>query len=252
MKITDKELTLLSALRAANTKRPSDQDNASRWVTHLRAMGHWWRPSDLQRIRYISLDAPEAGLHRTAASLVRKGLVARRKIQGMIHYQPTTAGMKYLADLGQPSADDQRQDRRQARLPERTAAVSRPDPAEWHGISRVAGHTPADCPGPVMCDYAKSQPAREYAREYWSASGSTRLAKIISGVCGVSQAAGETLAGISADAPGGAYRFETETRVAGHAKLGISTRYWRASRWTSGLANPGPDGWKLERLEDGS
>jgi hypothetical protein len=25
----------------------------------------------------------------------------------------------------------------------------------WHGISSVAGHTAADCPGPVMCDYAK-------------------------------------------------------------------------------------------------
>lgn len=245
MKITDNEVRFMRALQLARERFRYDEQHS----------GH--APKDLARNGLTEHpDSVVQGMHQTAASLRRKGMVTRHQAgpKGRVGYKITDDGLQHLVDLDRnekPSADDQRQDRRQARLPERVAAVSQPDPAEWHGISRVTGHVPADCPGPVMCDYAKSQPAKQYAREYWHAVGSTRLAKIISGICGVSQVAGEQLAGMAVDSAS-AFTFGTETRVAGYAKLGIQTRHWRVSRWTSGLANPGPDGWKLERLEDES
>lgn len=89
--VTNQELGLLSALRAANTGNRSD---ASRAQFHS--------IPDLIAQRYVAPDAPAAGLHRTGASLVRKGLARKNVTGGRVHYAITDFG---LAAWGQGVQD---------------------------------------------------------------------------------------------------------------------------------------------------
>lgn len=107
-RLTANETRLLKALVDAFSGPPDAGENYRSWKTHCRAMGNWFRPSDLQRFGFIDPDAPDSGLHRTAASLVSKGLAVRKKMQGCVHYQFTAEGRAMLtagcAGGGHPAA----------------------------------------------------------------------------------------------------------------------------------------------------
>lgn len=210
--LTASETRLLKALVDAFSGPPDAGENYRAWKTHCRAMGNWHRPSDLQRFGFLDPDLPDSGLHRTAASLIRKGLVARRKMQGAVHYQFTDAG-KAVFTPGRvpPDAPLDRTQRRMARLPERRRVV--------------VGTAPTP--------------------DVWTCVGSTKLAQRIQGVCALSQTAAEQLAAEVIES--GSLEFVTETRVAGRARLGVKATTWRAYRDT----DPGQrtDWFKLERQE---
>jgi hypothetical protein len=78
MRLTDRELRVLTALRAAGKDRPHT-------------------PAELIGKRHIEHDASIAGTHQTAASLVRKGLA--RRYGSPSRYCITDAGMDLLATL---------------------------------------------------------------------------------------------------------------------------------------------------------
>jgi hypothetical protein len=59
----------------------------------------WFTPGDLQHAKLIEADNPVQGLHRTAASLVRKGLVQRRTLWSAVHYGITLDGKELLGSL---------------------------------------------------------------------------------------------------------------------------------------------------------
>jgi hypothetical protein len=94
MQLTDIEIRLLTALKAAHESR----DKTAR--SHMWAMGNWWTPGDLKRCRMVDQDITDRWLHRELVKLSdQRGLVARKKIAGQRHYQINTAGRAALEDV---------------------------------------------------------------------------------------------------------------------------------------------------------
>jgi hypothetical protein len=85
--VTDHELRLLQAIEAAKAQvRPVD---GTVWVM----------PSDLMIRGILSRDGSVQGYHQTAASLLRKRLLYRQKLGGLVHYALTTQADVLLASL---------------------------------------------------------------------------------------------------------------------------------------------------------
>lgn len=82
--LTDKQIVLLVALRVANT----DRNQALEDHTAAELTGEGYLP-----------DTPAEGLHRTAASLVRKGLVKKARLGRVVAYGITQQGLDKLAEI---------------------------------------------------------------------------------------------------------------------------------------------------------
>jgi hypothetical protein len=89
--VTDHELRLLQAIEAAKAQvRPID---GTVWVM----------PSDLLYRGILDRDSSVQGCHQTAASLLRKRLLYRQKLGGLVHYSLTTEADVLLRDLKEAS-----------------------------------------------------------------------------------------------------------------------------------------------------
>jgi hypothetical protein len=85
--VTDHELRLLRAIEAAKAQvRPVD---GTVWVM----------PSDLMDRGLLSREGSPQGYHQTAASLLRKRLLYRQKLGGLVHYSLTIEADVLLRDL---------------------------------------------------------------------------------------------------------------------------------------------------------
>jgi hypothetical protein len=95
--LTRRESDILNGLEYGMTLAKSQRgENGPAW-SHVRAFGDKWSAQDLLRHGLIHANTPVSGIHRTASSLVRKGLAERKKISGTVFYSATPAGRQLIS-----------------------------------------------------------------------------------------------------------------------------------------------------------
>jgi hypothetical protein len=118
--LTDKERRFLRAMAAARETRQL-----------LAGGSDWDSPDSLIKGGYLPQAAPVAGLHQTAGSLVRKGMLDKSTRSGLVHYQLTTAGA--AAATTRPVTLAQPERRLLAALADAEAEQHEP----WHTVSAL-------------------------------------------------------------------------------------------------------------------